>query len=76
MTYYDYINQSRRQSHDKRYHPHGVTGRTRCKYRGFIKRFIRHLLFMDKEERMFSCLAWLIVLNGLLCFIALWRVFQ
>lgn len=35
MNYYDYLRQSRTQSHDKRYHPHGVTERTRCKYRGF-----------------------------------------
>lgn len=35
MNYYDYLHQSRTQSHDRRYHPHGVTERTRCKYRGF-----------------------------------------
>lgn len=35
MNYYDYLRQSRTQSHDKRYHPHGITERTRCKYRGF-----------------------------------------
>lgn len=44
--------------------------------RHILSRFVRHLLFLDKEERAFSQLAWLIVLHGVLVFMAFRKVFK